>query len=479
MLDALASIAPSCMFFAIGEQLNALTGLLLCLYMTWHHMENPKRDGLILMISGVIVFFLCGIACCLAHVPSLWSVIPSAPVVVLALRKMTNLPWGQLLFVVSTAAYIVAIIYYLSLAVDLAVLNEQSMNLRVGWPGMISLLIFDLIAATILFHSFHHSFSATFDSPSISRNFWRVIWLFPFISTAIVVWCMPADNASLLDTRVLSIAFTVSIAYSGFMTMAYFLIWYMVQQADRLREASKREHYEAMQTLQLQHMNERINEARQIKHNIRHHIQTLQAFAAADDMPGITSYLEEMANHRLLQPIPMQYCEHASLNAVLVYYCDWIRHIGAEVDVKASVPQYLNINNAELCSMVGNLLENASEAIMKQQDGEKNSGCASNIALGRPHHCSLWSTTRTIPPLCRLATLSPQPSMGVKVWAPPPCAKPRNGIMARPRSIMTARCSALPSCCVWMIEIPVRRRPITVRSSPRMAASHGFRRVEI
>ena len=159
MLDALASIAPSCMFFAIGEQLNALTGLLLCLYMTWHHMENPKRDGLILMISGVIVFFLCGIACCLAHVPSLWSVIPSAPVVVLALRKMTNLPWGQLLFVVSTAAYIVAIIYYLSLAVDLAVLNEQSMNLRVGWPGMISLLIFDLIAATTLFHPFHHSFS--------------------------------------------------------------------------------------------------------------------------------------------------------------------------------------------------------------------------------------------------------------------------------------------------------------------------------
>ena len=54
-----------------------------------------------------------------------------------------------------------------------------------------------------------------------------------------------------------------------------------------------------------------------------------------------------------------------------------------------------------------------------------------------------------------------------------------NGITARRRSIMTAHRSALPSCCVWMIEIPVRRRPITVRSSPRMAASHGFRRVEI
>lgn len=186
-----------------------------------------------------------------------------------------------------------------------------------------------------------------------------------------------------------------------------------------------------------------------------------------------------MANHRLLQPIPMQYCEHASLNAVLVYYCDWIRHIGAEVDVKASVPQYLNINNAELCSMVGNLLENASEAIMKQQDGEKKLRVRIKYRTGPPASLFIVVDNTHDSSIMQVATLSPQPSMGVKVWAPPPCAKPRNGIMARPRSIMTARCSALPSCCVWMIEIPVRRRPITVRSSPRMAASHGFRRVEI
>ena len=67
----------------------------------------------------------------------------------------------------------------------------------------------------------------------------------------------------------------------------------------------------------------------------------------------------------------MQYCEHASLNAVLVYYCDWVRHLGADVDVKAAVPQYININNAELCSMVGNLLENATEAITQQTQGER------------------------------------------------------------------------------------------------------------
>ena len=207
--------------------------------------------------------------------------------------------------------------------------------------------------------------------PSISKGFWQLIWLFPFVSSAIVVWCMPADNSTLLDSHMLEIAFTVAVVYSCFMVLVYFLIWYMIQQSDRLLAARRRQHYEALQTLQLQHMNERIREARQIKHNVRHHIHSLQALAAAEDMDGIRSYLDEMSKHRLLQTAPMQYCEHASLNAVLVYYCDWVRHLGADVDVKAAVPQYININNAELCSMVGNLLENATEAITQQTQGER------------------------------------------------------------------------------------------------------------
>lgn len=312
-----------------------------------------------------------GVLCGTLGIPSLWTVIPTAPLVLLVLRWLTELPWRQLLLIVATASYMVAIVYYLSLVIDVAVLGADSTNLRVGWPGLVNLLLLDVVVLVSLWHPLHDSIPATFDSPSISKGFWQLIWLFPFVSSAIVVWCMPADNSTLLDSHMLEIAFTVAVVYSCFMVLVYFLIWYMIQQSDRLLAARRRQHYEALQTLQLQHMNERIREARQIKHNVRHHIHSLQALAAAEDMDGIRSYLDEMSKHRLLQTAPMQYCEHASLNAVLVYYCDWVRHLGADVDVKAAVPQYININNAELCSMVGNLLENATEAITQQTQGER------------------------------------------------------------------------------------------------------------
>lgn len=449
--NGIAQTTPSGLFFAIGEQLNALSGLALCLIMAWSHMDNPRRNGTLFMSIGLVWFLLCGVLCGTLGIPSLWTVIPTAPLVLLVLRWLTELPWRQLLLIVATASYMVAIVYYLSLVIDVAVLGADSTNLRVGWPGLVNLLLLDVVVLVSLWHPLHDSIPVTFDSPSISKGFWQLIWLFPFVSSAIVVWCMPADNSTLLDSHMLEIAFTVAVVYSCFMVLVYFLIWYMIQQSDRLLAARRRQHYEALQTLQLQHMNERIREARQIKHNVRHHIHSLQALAAAEDMDGIRSYLDEMSKHRLLQTAPMQYCEHASLNAVLVYYCDWVRHLGADVDVKAAVPQYININNAELCSMVGNLLENATEAITQQTQGERRLKCASGIvpALRRP--CSSRWTTRTatpIPASNRSTAISSRPNMVARGWAPPPYERRPNGTMARPPSSTATACSAPPSCCV-------------------------------
>ena len=233
----------------------------------WHcasscmdHMDNPRRNGTLFMSIGLVWFLLCGVLCGTLGIPSLWTVIPTAPLVLLVLRWLTELPWRQLLLIVATASYMVAIVYYLSLVIDVAVLGADSANLRVGWPGLVNLLLLDVVALVSLWHPLHDSIPATFDSPSISKGFWQLIWLFPFVSSAIVVWCMPADNSTLLDSHMLEIAFTVAVVYSCFMVLAYFLIWYMIQQSDRLLAARRRQHYEALQTLQLQHMNERIRE---------------------------------------------------------------------------------------------------------------------------------------------------------------------------------------------------------------------------
>ena len=224
LIELVAATAPSDMFFAIGEQINALMGLILCLMAMWNRMENPKLTGGIILAAGTIWFILSGFICGMFRIPTLWTVFPTGIVAVLVFSKVTNLTVSKVMLLCSTAAYVVAIIYYLSLVMDVAVLGEQSVNLRVGWPGFINQLILDILAPLCLWHPLRDSIPSTLNSPAISPSFWQLIWLFPFISTAIVVWCLPADNDSVMKEHVRALAFTIAIAYSCFMALAYLLI---------------------------------------------------------------------------------------------------------------------------------------------------------------------------------------------------------------------------------------------------------------
>ena len=91
LIELVATTAPSDMFFAIGEQINALMGLILCLMAMWNRMENPKLTGGIILAAGTIWFILSGFICGMFRIPTLWTVFPTGIVAVLVFSKVTNL----------------------------------------------------------------------------------------------------------------------------------------------------------------------------------------------------------------------------------------------------------------------------------------------------------------------------------------------------------------------------------------------------
>lgn len=374
MDPAALTVAPSAhdLLFAIGEQANALMGLALCLTCFWNRLHNPRRICAIIMPTATAWFVCCGIVCATFRLPTQATIIPTAFIVIFALRRLTGLTLAKTMFVCASAAYVVAIIFYLSMVLDVAALGTQSNDLRVGWPGLAGQLLMDAIAPFPLRRPMRTVIPHMLNSNTADSRFWNLVWLLPFVSTSVVIWCFPIDTTILLNGRMLEIACIVSVVYSCFMVMSYVLLWMLIRQTERLIIAAEHEHNLTMQTLQLSHMNDRIREARQVKHNLRQHIQTLQVLADTGDLKGLRNYLDQMSKHNFTSSDnPMQYCEHVALNAVLVYYCDRARRLGVTVDVKAAVPARIGINNADLCAIVGNLMENAVEALQSQDSQER------------------------------------------------------------------------------------------------------------
>ena len=56
------------------------------------------------------------------------------------------------------------------------------------------------------------------------------------------------------------------------------------------------------------------------------------------------------------------WCENYAVNTMVNYYVDEARKSGVDISVSMAVPQKLSMNEAEFCSVLGNLLENALDA---------------------------------------------------------------------------------------------------------------------
>lgn len=134
LIELVTTTAPSDMFFAIGEQINALMGLILCLMAMWNRMENPKLTGGIILAAGTIWFILSGFICGMFRIPMLWTVFPTGIVAVLVFSEVTNLTVSKVMLLCSTAAYVVAIMIQSDGDKKLRVRIRYSEPIRVARP---------------------------------------------------------------------------------------------------------------------------------------------------------------------------------------------------------------------------------------------------------------------------------------------------------------------------------------------------------
>ena len=113
-----------------------------------------------------------------------------------------------------------------------------------------------------------------------------------------------------------------------------------------------------------------MEENRERMHDMKHHLRALQTLAEEGDMEKIKGYLEHMAKApaRLEQ---MSWTDSRMMNVILNQKADEARKNGIRMRVKASPEMRLPFDDFELCTVCGNLLDNAIEAAKCGNEGEK------------------------------------------------------------------------------------------------------------
>ena len=198
---------------------------------------------------------------------------------------------------------------------------------------------------------------------------WRYSWLVPV--TFYLIWSHAFYGSGSPVTWATNI---YNVIFLGIVNMASFLIYYLLMQMVRdnasylkLREEN---HTMAVQLMQYDDLNQRIALARQGRHDLRHHILSLEAMANEGNIDGIRKYLKEVGEKYQLKG-SLSYCSNMTVNAVLTFFSIEAQKADIQYDVSIGVPEDIKITKADLSILFGNLLENAVEACQRQTAGER------------------------------------------------------------------------------------------------------------
>lgn len=145
------------------------------------------------------------------------------------------------------------------------------------------------------------------------------------------------------------------------------------EQENRLilsEDCKRQEVLLAIQKEQFYSLSEKIEETKRVRHDLKHHFAAMQVFLLQKEYDKLSEYIQKE-----IEFVPNEekviFCENITVNAILSYYHKKAKNINSRMEVKASIPDRLRLEDTELWVIFGNLLENAIEGCERVRDKER------------------------------------------------------------------------------------------------------------
>ena len=193
--------------------------------------------------------------------------------------------------------------------------------------------------------------------------FWQSAWPLPALYAVFLVYCMPLNPAVVLVGRLKIISvLAVSISLFGIFLLLYEM-YRVAREFARNARLDRENQLLAMESRRYMELQTYLDNTRRLRHDFRQHLHVIAGLTETGQLEELKSYLHqyesELSEHR------PSLCANAAVDALAGYYDHAAGQQGVPVEWKLALPRQLPMPEADLCTILGNLLENALHASQK------------------------------------------------------------------------------------------------------------------
>ncbi len=229
----------------------------------------------------------------------------------------------------------------------------------------VCMLIVEFAVLVPIFYANRIKFTEVIESKTLIFS-WRYLWAIPL--TFCAVWIrnlvFGAEGASVLALRFRYTVFSFVVNAGAY--IIYGVVVRMITEAAENEQHRIRKQQHIMQRSMYESIHARIEETRKLKHDLRHHLNIMNAYLQSEKYDELREYFGRYIKNAPLND-SLVYCENFTVNSLLHHF-SWLSHEnGIAFSANTTIPKECGVSEEVLTVVLGNLIENAYEACTREK----------------------------------------------------------------------------------------------------------------
>lgn len=251
-----------------------------------------------------------------------------------------------------------------------ALLYPSNTYLQYGWEASIFRLIIALLLTALFAFPLQKYGSYLIDNLLVPRVWFLTLPVcIMFVGTNIIF--IPHNYQTIHVGRIFPISIMLQILllflYIFLSVIFYFIAVEMLEKVYLM----ERHKFFKMQEKQYIAQKKYIEDIQKMRHDMRQSIHVLYNLAKREDLESIENYLTEY-EASLPSSAYTKYCANNAVDALLNYYARQEYENEIRMNWQIDLPEHISVLETDLCSLIGNLIENAIAGCLTTVSAERN-----------------------------------------------------------------------------------------------------------
>lgn len=344
----------------------------------------PLKNQLRYHISKIIITFLClfliigslsAVAIMLFHIDNLNLVLFTDFIIFyFFLKSVTKAGTARCLFVFISVCCLVSFFSLYAYFINAFFQEEISRGVDTSY-NIIQMGL--TLAVTALLFPLTKYYAWMIDNINIGKV-WYLFSILPIALMVSNIYIIPISYANIRVGKVYAKGFIITIFELALYLIVFILFYIFSKTTIEKTKLTERNNILEIQKSYTESLQSYIKYTSKARHDFKHSVHVMSRLADEGNLSALKDYIAQYENS-LTVTAPVRICKSDALNALFNHYRQQAIENNVDINWRIDLPENSRILDVDLCSIFGNILENAIDGCCTVEEGKRYFNLTSEI----------------------------------------------------------------------------------------------------